>query len=135
MKECSDSQIGRFKFLKDIVRPFFLGLVSGYFVSLLAILVLSFLFSLAGSINFFIFNAISLILVSVCSFVSGFVTLIHFKCKGLIIGSLSGLLVFLVSLFICCVFFGNMVPSDVLLRFFCAVLSGAIGGVLSVNKH
>ena len=124
-----------FNFFKNILKPFLLGILSGYFVSFVVILVLSFLFSLVGSIHYFIFNAISLILVSVCSFVSGFVTLIHFKCKGLIIGSLSGLLVFLVSLFICCVFFGNMVPSDVLLRFFCAVLSGAIGGVLSVNKH
>lgn len=134
MKECSDSQIGRFKFLKDIVRPFFLGLVSGYFVSLLAILVLSFLFSLVGSLNFFVLSAISIILICACSFVSGFVTLIHFKCKGLLIGSLSGILVFLVSLFICCIFFGGMVSLSLLPRFICTILFGAVGGVLSVNR-
>gem|GEM_PF-3920224 len=134
MREFSDCQTKSLGTFKGVVLPFFFGIVSGYFVSFIAILIVSFLFSLAGSISLFILNAVSLILICVCSFVAGFVTVMHFKHKGLLIGGLSGFLVFLVSFFICCVFFGGVVSFSLLPRLICTVLFGAFGGVLSVNR-
>lgn len=70
----------------------------------------------------------------ISSFFAGFVTAKISKQRGLIYGALSGLLLFFLFLVAGLAASQNGVPSEAFLRLIVMLLSGAIGGLVAVNR-
>lgn len=111
------------------------GTVFGVIVCALMLMMFAFAFVKMKKLPHDIIDGITLFCAAVSSFSSGYVSVRFLKENGLLYGLLSGLIFFLI-LFTSSLFVSNeRLSTVILLKATVTMLSGAVGGVLSVNKR
>ncbi len=116
------------------IKALIFGTITGCLSILLLMCILSLLLLITGVLPYDYLVWISLFISSIGVFISGYVSASITKEKGLFIGSLSGLIIFII------VFFSGMFISTetisfvTIIRLVVYMLIGALGGVKAVNK-
>lgn len=70
----------------------------------------------------------------VSSFFAGFIASRILKSRGMAVGALSAMFLFIVILITGTIFAGDNINLDTLMRFAAMLIAGAFGGILGVNK-
>lgn len=70
----------------------------------------------------------------VSSFFAGFIASRILKARGIVVGALAAMFLFIVILITGTIFSGDNINLDTLMRFAAMLLAGAFGGILGVNK-
>ena len=94
----------------------------------------AFLFVVVKSIPQYMIQTIAIFCASVGAFVSGYISVKIYRSKGLIYGALAGILLFFMLTVVAFIISRDKFTYITLVRFFSMIFSGALGGVLAVNK-
>jgi putative membrane protein (TIGR04086 family) len=116
-----------------IVRAVVIGSVAGALVCALLLACLAFAFVSAESIPHNFLSAFIIAVTIISAFVAGVVTAKITKQRGLLCGSAAGLVLFLIFLIAGVAVSQGHTNAEVFVRLILMLLSGGIGGLLSVN--
>lgn len=115
------------------LKPIFLGLLSGI-TSLIVMLSLSaFLFVQSGSVPNFVLGPLSLIIISLSTFFSGYVSGHISENKGIIYGAICGIIIFSLIFLFGIITNNSNITLNLLLKGILIMLFSISGGVLGVN--
>lgn len=109
------------------------GTLSGIAVSLLCVLIFSFIVVKSESVNYAILAPFGIAAACVGAFFGGLICAKMSGSMGMLIGSVNGLVMFLLFLLVSTIM-GELPELVSLLRLALMMLSGAIGGVVGVNR-
>lgn len=115
-------------------KPLLIGIISGFLCCFFMLCSATFLVLKSENSSDNILNIVSLIILAISSFFSGFIAGYSAKKKGLIYGSLCGFILFLI------LFFGKMIVGDnigyeVILKSFFGSICSVVGAIFGVNKN
>jgi putative membrane protein (TIGR04086 family) len=122
------------KFLRQ-VKWILIGDLAGVFVCSTLLCVFAFVFVKIRNIPGSLIDPIAVICASAGSLVSGYVSVLLSKQKGIFYGLASGLFLFLVLLFIGITVANEPFTFFSLIKLFAMLLCGAVGGIIRVNKR
>lgn len=94
----------------------------------------AFLFVAVKSIPQFMIQVIAIICAAIGAFVSGYISIRIYRSKGLIYGAFAGFLLFVLLTLIAFIISRDKFTYITLIRLLTMVFSGAVGGILGVNK-
>jgi len=94
----------------------------------------AFLFVAVKSIPQFMIQSVAIFCSAIGAFVSGYVSIRIYRSKGLVYGAFAGFLLFAIITLIAFIISRDKFTYITLMRLLIMVFSGAVGGVLSVNK-
>lgn len=112
----------------------FSGVISGLFTCVVLILLISTVFSQSQTTPNKFFYYFMLLCPIIGSFFSGYVSAYVLKEKGMILGLISSFLMFVFIFFVGLIFSGENLSIITFIRFVSMLISGAVGGIISVNK-
>lgn len=121
--------------LVKMAKAIIFGTVIGAIVCTVMLLTVSFIFVKMQSVPEIAVIPAAIFIVCTGAFVGGYFSARIKKSMGMAVGALSGLLMFVVLLLIGLLFSGDSFGLISLLRMILMIVSGAIGGVLGVNKR
>ena len=98
------------------------------------LLLFSFFFVAVKSVPQFMIQTIAIFCAVIGAFIAGYITTRIYRSKGLVYGAFAGFLLFFVITLIAFIISRDKFTFLTLIRFSVMVFSGAIGGVLGVNK-
>lgn len=116
------------------VKSVLIGAIVGAILCTLLLVAITFIFVKAKAVPTGAVVPLTITLACISSFVAGFTSVKISKSKGLLLGSLSALLLGLVMLFLGTVTVSNEITSSVFTKLIAMICSGAIGGIIGVNK-
>jgi putative membrane protein (TIGR04086 family) len=116
------------------VRSIVIGSVVGAALCAILLGVCALAFVSSGFIPQGVISPMMIALSVISSFIAGFVTAKISRKRGLAYGALSGLLLFILFLVSGLIAYKDAIPFSAWIRMLVMVLSGAIGGLLSINK-
>lgn len=116
-----------------VARAVVIGAIAGALFCALLLACFAFAFVSAENIPHDFLPAFIIALTIISAFVAGFVTAKIAKQRGLLCGSISGLLLFLLFLIAGIAMSQGHSGVDAVMRMILMVLSGGIGGLISVN--
>ncbi len=119
---------------KAMARAVVFGGLFGSVVLIIMLLLSAFLVLKMRTISQGVVFAASIISACVSSFFAGFAGSRILKERGIVVGALSALLLFIIILITGTLFASDNVNLNTLLRLAAMILSGAFGGVIGVNK-
>lgn len=119
---------------KTMARAVIFGGLFGSIILILMLLLSAFLVLKMRTISQNVVFGASIISSCVSSFFAGFIASRILKARGMVIGALSALLLFVIILITGTIFAGDNLSLNTLMRFAAMILAGAFGGVLGVNK-
>lgn len=115
------------------LKPVCFGLLSGI-ISLLVMLGLSaFVFTQNGGIPNFVLGPLSLIIISLSTFLSGYVSGHVSESKGIIYGSICGIIIFSIIFLFGIIINNSTITLNLFLKGILIILFAICGGVLGVN--
>lgn len=119
---------------KIVLKPILLGVLVGLICALVFLIIFSFVILKSGQTSNEILDIISLVILSLSTFSSGYISGKISKSKGILYGLFCSLILFM-FIVIGAIIVGNYDLSlTVVLKFIISVLFGCAGGVLGVNK-
>lgn len=116
-----------------VLRAVIIGAVAGALICAALLAVFAFAFVSAENIPHDFLTAFMIAVTVVSSFLAGFITAKLTKQKGLLCGSISGVILFFLFLIAGVAISATGAGNGVLLRLLLMVISGGIGGLLAVN--
>ena len=116
------------------IKPTILGCTIGICINLILLSLCSFLFSKNGNFPLAIVTPITICIVIIGSFFGGYFCAKTSKKDGMLYGLSSGFLIFIIIFFSEFIFINQSISTMVLVKLFSILLSGAIGGIIGVNK-
>lgn len=129
--QTSNSSDGFIEAFKAMV----LGTLIGSVFCVLFLCLFAFIFVTVKTIPQSMIQGLALLCAAIGAFVSGYVTIRIYRSKGLIYGTSSGILLFLIITIVGFIISRDKFSYITLLKFAIMALSGAIGGVLGVNRR
>lgn len=108
--------------------------VCGILVLVILMCLLAAVMMSSGVISADILDYCTVGMVGVATLMSGIISSRITGSAGLVVGSLTGLFIFLVITSVALIFNGEPVSIITLLKFMAAVFAGGIGGIIGVNK-
>lgn len=108
--------------------------VCGILVLVILMCLLAAVMMSSGVISADILDYCTVGMVGVATLMSGIISSRITGSAGLVVGSLTGLFIFLVITSVALIFNGESVSIITLLKFMAAVFAGGIGGIIGVNK-
>ncbi|MBQ9673894.1 MAG: TIGR04086 family membrane protein [Ruminococcus sp.] len=123
-------EFNKFKFIKGLV----VGLILGELVLLILLSITSVIMTSTGILDNVVLEIILTIICGISAYVSGFACSKIAGIKGIINGSVSGLLFFVI------IFCAGMIAMDgtvtlfTFLKFIACLLGGTVGGIIGINK-
>lgn len=108
--------------------------VCGILVLVILMCLLAAVMMSSGVISADILDYCTVGMVGVATLMSGIISSRITGSAGLVVGSLTGLFIFLVITSVALIFNGEPVSVITLLKFMAAVFAGGIGGIIGVNK-
>lgn len=120
--------------LKKIVRSLMVGLLPGAALTVLILLSAAAVMVKSERVSYQAIAPIAIAASGCGAFIAGYCSSRLHRSRGLLIGSVGGLLLFAVSILLGAAVGGQQLSIVTLLRFALCVLCGAAGGVLGVNK-
>lgn len=122
------------KDFSSVVKAILFGASIGAIVCAVFLFVFAFLFVSIKSVPQFMVQIIAVFCAAIGAFVSGYIAAKISRFNGLIYGTLSGFSLFLMLTLIAFIISRDKFTYITLVRLLSMLLSGAIGGVLGVNK-
>lgn len=119
------------KMIKSII----LGTVIGAAVCALMLVLVSFIFVKIQSVSEIAIVPVAIFIASASAFIGGYISARIGKSMGIILGSITSLLMFVILLLIGIGVSGDNFGIVSLLRMALMLICGAIGGILGVNKR
>lgn len=123
-------EFNKFKFIRGVV----IGLVIGELVLLLLLGVTSVIMTSTGILNNTILEIALTVICGISAFVCGFTSSKISKVKGLINGTICGLLFFLIIFSAGLIMMDGTLTLFTFLKFIASMLFGVIGGIVGVSK-
>lgn len=123
--------IGLGKFVKVIL----ISEIMGFLFCFLSSMLFSFILSKFSQVFNGVLSVCSLLSLLIGAFVSGFTAAGFKKKNGLLIGAVTGLILFLVTFFIGVLILNSSLSFFSLIKLLILVLAGSFGGVISVNRR
>ncbi len=120
--------------VKTMARAVIFGGLFGGIILILMLLLSAFIVLKMRTISQGIVFGASIISSCISSFFAGFISARILKERGMAVGALSSLLLFIIILITGTLFTADNVNLSTLMRLAAMILSGAFGGVLGVNK-
>lgn len=128
-KSQSNGMIG--KIMKAVVW----GTIIGAAVCMIMLLLISFIFVKMQSVPEAAITPAALVIVCIGAFVGGYFSARIKKNMGMAVGAITAIVMFVILLLIGTACFGDNLGIVSLLRMAVMLISGAIGGILGVNKR
>lgn len=121
--------------IKTMTRAVILGGLFGGVVLILMLFLSAFFVLKMKSLSQTAVFAAAIISSCVSAFLSGFIASRILKSRGMVVGALSAMLLFIIVLLTGTIFSSDSINLDTLMRFVAMLLSGSFGGVLGVNRR
>ena len=112
----------------------FVGLFGGVMLILMLFLSSFFVLKMKSLSQTAVFAA-AIISSCISAFLAGFLASRILKARGIIVGALSALLLFIIVLLAGTIISSDSINLDTLMRFAAMLLSGSFGGILGVNRR
>ena len=128
-KSQSNGMIGK------ITKAVIWGTVIGAVVCMIILLLISFIFVKMQSVPEAAITPVAIVIVCIGAFVGGYFSARIKKNMGMAVGAITAMLMFVILLLIGTACFGDNLGIVSLLRMAVMLISGAIGGILGVNKR
>ena len=129
--KANNSEINLILFLKSLM----FGILFGGLSSVLLLVLFSLLFTKTGTMPSSIIQILPIVAASIGTFIASYITLRIYKSKGLLYGSLSGLLMFFLFTIIGFIISRDHFTIITLIKLVSMVFMGAFGGIVGVNKR
>lgn len=117
------------------LRPILLGILVGVICTGVFLVLISFLIFSSGKFSENLLPILSLALVSISSFLSGYITGKITGQKGIVYGLLCGLGIFFMTFLGGIIISNSAITSFLLWKALAIFLSGCLGGIIGVNKN
>ncbi len=117
------------------IRAIILSTLLSSFICALLYIFSAFLFTQSRSLPYVVISQLSFILSVVASFIGGTISAKISKSKGLFTGAATGFLLFVIIFIVYYIILQESFTSISLIRAIALILSGAIGGVIGVNRN
>lgn len=116
------------------VKALIFGTIVGCISILLLMCILSLLLLLTGTLPYDYLVWISILISAIGVFLGGYISASVTKEKGLLIGALCGIIIFIIIFLSGMFFTTDKISSITLVRLIIFILTGALGGIKAVNK-
>lgn len=110
------------------------GTITGTFSSIFILVVLSFLFVKSQNIPIFVITPLTMFIIALGAFVSGYISARILRNNGLLYGIISGFIMFIIVFISGLMISGREISTLSLVKLTLMLLMGAIGGIIGVNK-
>ncbi len=118
------------KIIKSISISAFIGILIS--ISILAIS--SIIFLKSGNFPIYIINTLTILIISFSTIISGYISARMLCANGMFFGILTGFVIFIIIFISGLMCYSGEITSIILIKLIALLSSGAIGGIIGVNK-
>ncbi len=116
------------------IKASIVGIILGSIVCILFLMLFSFLFVRAETLPMKFIEPIVIVISSLGTFVSGYITSKIIKKNGMMYGMISGFLMFVILFISGLIVCGDSITTVILVKCTAMLLAGAVGGIFGVNS-
>lgn len=118
-----------------VLKSLTLGMICGCLISVISLVLFAFILAKSGSASASVIQILTIFSANIGSLVAGYISLRILKIKGLIYGSICGIIMFLCFAIIGFIILRAPFTIITLIKSITMLIMGAVGGILGVNKQ